>query len=752
MVLPYQASTSALAAVMPPPFRPAISRTAIMTALMACATQAAWSQQTLGEIQVTGRKDSLERPQLDVPIATGSRLGLTARETPGSVTLIDRENIEVRDARNTQEALIAAPGVHASPTAAPPGFAGYVAMRGFSGSQVTQLFNGISVQYDAIAARPIDSWLLDRVEVLGGPSSYLYGSGAVGGTINYVSRVATRDKLSQDALVSYGSFNTKRLAYGINVALGGGADRKDARNWVRFDVSKQQSDGFVKPGQSDANALSFSWLSDITNTLSHTLAIERVDEKRLPYWGTPLLRPATNGAFDLATVRVNYNVGDGVYGNQILWVRSLTEWKVSPATTVTNTLYHYDAERLYRNVESYRWNATNTAIERGALLAQRHGQRLVGDKVELTHKNQLFGLETAWAGGIDVSVNRQTRYPFSSAAFTATSAGGVLSTVNPYTPNLGSFFTAAAGVQDATNPDRELTVRSRALFVENRTKLSSQWSVVTGLRGDSIDVSIQNRRAVIATDPRLYTIHYGATTGRIGVMYDFAKDANVYAQYSTSADPAAGILTTGNFATLRDFPLTTGTQWELGSKFDFWDRKASATLAAYRVVRKNLSITDPNNPAGPPIAVGQQSASGIEASVGARLSPSLRVQANAGYALARFDNLVEAGGVSRAGNTPPNTPRLTANAWLTWSGVPRWEAGTWFRHVGSVYADNANTVTAPGYQLWDLFASYKLNKSTTLTARVRNVTDKLYVSNATGFPLFIFGEPRSFEVSLRAAF
>jgi iron complex outermembrane receptor protein len=72
--------------------------------------------------------------------------------------------------------------------------------------------------------------------------------------------------------------------------------------------------------------------------------------------------------------------------------------------------------------------------------------------------------------------------------------------------------------------------------------------------------------------------------------------------------------------------------------------------------------------------------------------------------------------------------------------------------VGSVYADNANTITAPGYQLLDLFASYRVTKNATLTARVRNATDKLYVSNATGTPLFIFGEPRSFELSLRATY
>ena len=93
MAFPHRACGCASAAVAAHPYRLALPRTALVSAIMACAAQAAWSQQTLGEIQVTGRKDALERPQLDVPITTGSRLGLTARETPGSVTLLDRENI-----------------------------------------------------------------------------------------------------------------------------------------------------------------------------------------------------------------------------------------------------------------------------------------------------------------------------------------------------------------------------------------------------------------------------------------------------------------------------------------------------------------------------------------------------------------------------------------------------------------------------------------------------------------------------------
>lgn len=115
---------------------------------------------------------------LDDPSETGSRLGLTPRETPASVTVVNRATIDARGAQNTQEILRAVPGVTAHDA---PGNIG-VFYRGFGSGSLSQLFNGINVQY-SIAARPVDSWIYDRVEVIGGPSSFLFGSGAVGGSI-----------------------------------------------------------------------------------------------------------------------------------------------------------------------------------------------------------------------------------------------------------------------------------------------------------------------------------------------------------------------------------------------------------------------------------------------------------------------------------------------------------------------------------------------------------------------------------------
>jgi iron complex outermembrane receptor protein len=191
------------------PVRPPFARAPLAAALAIAISGPALAQQapadatqTLPAVTVRDT-EAPGRLQIDEPSSTGSRLGLTPRETPASVTIIDRDTIEQRGALTTQDILQSVPGMIA---AAPPGFAGYVAYRGFSGGQITQLFNGISVQYDAIAGRPVDSWIYDRVEAIGGPSTFLFGAGAVGGSINYVTKLATRDADFVEGRVRYGSY------------------------------------------------------------------------------------------------------------------------------------------------------------------------------------------------------------------------------------------------------------------------------------------------------------------------------------------------------------------------------------------------------------------------------------------------------------------------------------------------------------------------------------------------------------------
>ena len=154
-------------------------------------------------------------------------------------------------------------------------------------------------------------------------------------------------------------------------------------------------------------------------------------------------------------------------------------------------------------------------------------------------------------------------------------------------------------------------VRTLALFLENRTRLTPALSLITGLRHDRITLTGTNHRAVTATNPDHFKRRYQPTTGRVGLVYDLSPQANVYAQYSTAADPPAGVLSTASFAQVRDFDLTTGRQFEVGSKFDYLDGRGTATLALYHITRRNFAVSDPNNP-GATLPVGQQTSKGIE--------------------------------------------------------------------------------------------------------------------------------------------
>ncbi len=689
---------------------------------------------TLDRVEVAGMASPL-----DESAATGTRLKMTVQETPASITVVDRSTMDDRGVRTTQEALFGIPGLA---VASPPGNGNAVTWRGFSGAQITQLFNGIGVQYDAIAARPVDGWIYERVEAIGGPSSFLYGAGAVGGSINYVSKVARLDRDSTQLLATAGSFGSAVIAGGTNQRIGGDS----AHNAIRADAAWSHSDGWADRNRRESATLALSWLDRISDNLSHTLALEYQDEdSERPYWGTPAYREDGHLRVLDATRTSNYNVADGHYGQQVLWARSLLEWQVSERTQLRNTLYHYDALRDYRNVESYRLTSDRQGVIRSGALLQRHDQQLFGDRVEWSHEGTLATLPTQWSAGVDVSYNRQTRFPLSLP--------GVVDTVPLDAVTPGSFFDVP-GAEQVYRPDRTNRLHSQALFVENLTHLSPQLSLLTGLRHDWIDLDVVNHRAVSTTNPARFQHDYAPTTGRVALDYAWTPSLSTYVQVATSADPPAGILTTANFATLRDFDLSTGRQEEVGAKFQSADARNYATLAAYRIVRENLAITDPANP-GQTLPVGQQSSRGVELAFGMKPLQDLSISGNLAWVDATLDDFYESVGgvpVSRAGNRPTNTPSRIANLWLDYAFAPQWTTGIDLRALSSRYADSANSTKAAGYGVFGAHLRWQLDAATSLTVRGRNLGDRDFIAYAISNDMAYLGEPRSWELELRKDF
>ncbi|UVL86243.1 TonB-dependent receptor [Pseudomonas sp. B21-028] len=706
-------------------------------ALLAGST-CAWAQDTALNLPTSYINASADQPKpatrldLDTPIESGSRLNLSARENPASVSVADRKTIERIGARNFQDAANALPGVNAS---APPGWGGYVSYRGFNGAQISQLFNGINLQYGG-AARPVGAWIYDRVELLGGPSSFLNGSGAVGGSLNVITKLANREEDTFEGRMSYGRYDTWETAVGFNKALNSG---DGPRHYARLDYSRTSSNGYIDRQENGAGNLAFSLLSDINDRLSHTLAIEYLEEKEdSPYWGTPVLQPLTGKLqIDKHNRFNNYNVEDGRYEQRTRWIRSITDYQLDDNTQLRNTFYHYDGQRDYRNLEVYRYNSDNSAIARSGGYRQRHDQEVNGDRFELTHQAQLFGLASDWALGVDYNTNQQTNYPLSKGAF---------DTIDPDGFEPGHFLDIP-GMDAPRTKGRSTWTDTSSAFVENRTRLTEQLALITALRYDHIDFEIVDHAAQARLDKR-----WDAITGRLGLVYDLTSNVSLYTQYSTSAEPPGGTLTSASIAQVSNFDLSTGRQFEVGSKFDFLDGRGSATAAAYRIVRKNISVPSSTVPNTTEQA-GQQTSTGIELAASFKITPKLLAAGNFSWVRAEYDEFNEtiAGVVfSRKGKNPVNIPDRVANLWLTYDVAPDWQLGADVRYVSSVYANTANTTWVPSYTVYGLSMTHDLDKHVQVSARLRNLTDEVYArfihqSNTQ----YYVGEPRSLEVAVQ---
>lgn len=146
--------------------------------------------------------------------AIGGKLGLSIQHTPGTINVVSHDLMMQRGYAQAEVAADSAPGVSSGGS---PGAPAQLMMRGFTGNQILVLHDGQYFGPTTMVNRPQNSFNLESVQVLKGPSSVLYGQGAVGGTVDMRARTPTFDGPHANALVSYGSFNTWNAGVGGSV-------------------------------------------------------------------------------------------------------------------------------------------------------------------------------------------------------------------------------------------------------------------------------------------------------------------------------------------------------------------------------------------------------------------------------------------------------------------------------------------------------------------------------------------------------
>lgn len=680
---------------------------------------------------------------LESQSTTSSRLGLTLRQIPASIEVVSQQTIRERGFRSISEAIEGATGVTVGDA---PGDPANFSMRGFTNNQIRLLYDGLLTGPANMTSRPRDTWNLDRIEILKGPASVLYGEGAIAGAINFVTKRPIREAQGTETFLSYGSFNTTRAGVGSGGTLG-----TDKLHY-RVDLSYQNSDNFLGVQRAPYTywSATSALLYDVTSRLSVEVSFDLTFDRSKPYFGTPLVPAsfATQGVnevvstpdgrtIDRRMLRQNYNTQDSDMSALTTWTKLKTTWKPTDLIEVRNQAYYYTAKRDWQNAETYTFNASTQLIDRDRFFVQ-HDQSIIGDRLEFQINQPIASFKNRFVTGLDFSHLDFTRPSFFS---------GAADSVDPFAPVAGLFGPIMAATQTAV-------VTTTAVFAEDQLSLTDQLKLIAGFRQDHIDLTRQlfDTAGVLDTTSS-FSRDFNPTTWRAGLVYDVLPQVTLYGQYATAADPAASNI----FLVTRQesFTLATGAQWEVGAKGDFWNKRAEWTVAYFDIFRKNIltqtSLTEAIN-------VGRQSSKGVELSVGVRPSEAWRVQGSLTFLSATFDDFAELSGgslVSRNGNRPFNVPQAMANIWSIYrlpTVVPV-DLGAALRYVGDRYNDAANAVRMHAYMTADAWLTVPY-KNLWFTLRGRNLFDKTYASWGDNFypSEVIIGAPRTVELSMLARF
>lgn len=673
----------------------------------------------LTEVNVESTLDRSNALNLKQANSTASRLGLSAIEVPASTETLEIETIRMRGDINIHEAVSRTTGISDISNL---GSGVAYSARGFTGNDsVGQAEDGTRLLTAAgTLTYPSDTWGYQRVEVLRGPASVMFGDGTVGGIVNSIRQAPSRDS-SVQALVGTGSRGEYRAAVGGTGAVGEiGAFRADA--------SITGGNGYVNHGEHDSQKIMTNLLLTPTDKLRINFTFDHSDESPTRYTGLPL----RNGRIDSSLRKENYNISDDKQSFTEDRLRAKVEWELSDALKLSNVSYWFNAHRHWRNVEYFSIdNATNT-VNRSGYTEIKHQQKQIGNRFALTSIADVFGHKNRWSAGYEVA---RVDFKYFDNFYNDNDPSSNVAIKN-FAP--GYFQTI-----DPTALDFVSKTVQQSVFAEDAFDVTNQLKLSAGLRQDWINVDHESRLTTASTDK-----DYSPFSYRLGAVYQTTPNTAFYSQFSQGSDPVSSIVTLRprNSA----FKLTSAQQTELGIKHVLAEGKGELTFAVYHIAKDDIITRDPNNPTLR-VQGGKQSSRGVEMS--ATLFPvnHWRTDLNMALLEARFDELLESGGVSRAGKTPMNVPEKIANAWVYYQQAS-WEAGVGARMVGKRYADNANTSTMQGYTVYDASVAWRVHPKATLRGNLRNLTNKLYAPVAYDTKQFILGESRRIELTAELSF
>jgi len=627
--------------------------------------------------------------------ASATKTDTSIIEIPQSISVIGRDEIEIKGMREVLDTLNYTPGVFTRTYGRDDRGYEFLTLRGFDSSTHNYL-DGLAQLGFADIGPMTEVYGMERIEVLRGPSSATFGQGDVGGIVNRISKRPSLNDPIREAQVQFGSFQQRQLAFDYGDQAG------ESVAFRLVGLARNNDDQAVYPGG------------------------KRAETKRQYFAPSLLLQPSAATSLTLFTSVLRHDSGDDVgyladANGRPSNVRE-GDPRYSRIVQKAWTLgyeFRHDFNKDWGFRQNFRYadrkldkHHIRSSLQADARTLSRTAIHTLGDLQQTSLDSFLEGrIETGNVSHRLITGVDWTRARAKEKEFTGSAPD--LDFLNPeYLP-----IVAPKTPDGGYGPN---SLNSIGIYIQDQAKFADQWLLTLSgrhdtARGEDGSPSRSNNQ----------TSTHKAWTGRAAVTWLAPRGWAPYISYATSFQPAFGA-----FDDL-DAKPTEGKQWEAGVKYQPESGDLLLTAAAFQLDKKNITVTNPvtslNEQAG---AVRSR---GLELEVKGKLMPGLFATASYTYTDIK----------GRKGNTwyveqdktPIQVPEHVASLWLDYtirdSIVRGLNVGAGARYVGKRWDDAANTKSQPGFTLFDASLHYNLENHWRLALNATNLLNKrYYTSNA----------------------
>ena len=639
---------------------------------------------------VTGDDDEGYNPS---SASTATRTDTPLRDIPQSIQVVPQQVIEDRNIRNITEAVETVSGVIDG------GDGATRIIRGFSqgfGNNAATFRNGYRDGGTVIIPVPVE--VTERVEVLKGPASVLFGAIEPGGIINVITRQPLNEPFYEISFEA-GNFGY----YQPSIDLSGPLTTDDTALY-RFIASYQQDinsfQDFVSTSQTviaPSISLNFGERTNLNLYYEYINASGEPGNQRTALLSDGSLLPDDFyfGYPSLASLNVNTHR----YGYEV-------EHEFNDQWRVRN---HFSG--IYQSVDVTDVFPTTIVNDRFAGGVQAF---------DVITEEEAYFAQVDLLGEFDTGpISHQFLIGFD---------------LNRSDSDVEADFSGDLPPLDILDPDYDVTtpefipliasdnpIQSYGIYIQDQISLSDSFQLLIGGRYDW--VSSESEALNNEVDEPVQ--NDGAFSPRIGLVYQPSDTVSLYANYARSF-----LQTTGFNPDGEAFEPTRGTQYEVGIKTDFFDSRLSAVLAAYQITKTNVTTSDPVNTLFS-IQTGEQRSRGIELDVAGEILPGWNVTASYAYT----DAEVTEDNVTPVGNQLSNVPFNQASLWTTYEiqqgSLEGLGFGLGLFYIGERQGDLSNSFELDSYLRTDAALYYRRDRLNA-AINIRNLFDIDYTSVSFG--------------------